>query len=374
MTLHRPNSVDRAAGPTMTPLQRLTALGTSVWLDGLAPPDELHRLVHAAGVTGLTSNPTIFRAAVLGSGGHAARISALAGRPPAEIYETLAIEDVRAAADVLAPIYDRTEGADGFVSVEVDPALADDADGTLAAARDLWARIDRPNAMIKIPATGAGVEATRRAIADGINVNVTLLFSVEGYAAVVDAYLGGLEERLRRGDPVHAIASVASFFVSRVDSAVDPMLAAAGRDDLLGRVSVANARLAYAHASGVFAGPRFAVLRAAGARPQRPLWASTGTKDARYSDVKYVDELAGPGVINTMPPATLSAYADHGAPADRLTATEPAARAVLDGLARSGIDLDAVTDDLLADGVARFAGSMDELRSGVSAAAGARAA
>jgi transaldolase len=356
MTVHRPHALDRAADPTMTPLQRLAALGTRVWLDGLVPSDELQRLTHAAGVTGLTSNPTIFRTAVLGSGRYHERIAALGGRPAAEIYETIALDDVRAAANVLAPIYDRTDGADGFVSLEVAPALADDADATLAAARELWARIDRPNAMIKIPATAAGVEATRRAIADGVNVNVTLLFSIERYAAVIDAYLAGLEERLRRGHPVHAIASVASFFVSRVDSAV------------------ANARLAYGHASRVFAGPRFAALRAAGARPQRPLWASTGTKDARYSDVKYVDELAGPGVINTMPPATLSAYADHGAPADRLTGTEPAGRAVLEGLARSGIDLDAVTDDLLADGVARFAGSMDELLAGVSAAAGVRAA
>jgi transaldolase len=222
--------------------------------------------------------------------------------------------------------------------------------------------------MIKIPATAAGVEATRRAIADGINVNVTLLFSVERYAAVIDAYLAGLEERLRRGKAVHAIASVASFFVSRVDSAVDPMLAAAGRNDLLGRASVANARLAYAHASSVFAGPRFAALRAAGARPQRPLWASTGTKNARYSDVKYVDELAGPGVINTMPPPTLSAYADHGAAADRLTATERSARAVLDEIAAAGIDLDTVTDALLTEGVAKFAASMDELLAGIGAA------
>jgi transaldolase len=373
MTLHRPHALDRAADPTMPPLQRLTALGTSVWLDGLVAPDELQRLTHAAGVTGLTSNPTIFRTAVLDSGRYDQRIAALGGRPAAQVYETLAIDDVRAAADVLARIYDTTEGAEGFVSLEVDPALADDADGTLAAARELWARIDRPNAMIKIPATAAGVEATRGAIADGINVNVTLLFAVERYAAVVDAYLAGLAERLRRGRPVDAIASVASFFVSRVDSAVDPMLAAAGRDDLLGRASIANARLAYAHASRVFAGPRFAALRAAGARAQRPLWASTSTKDARYSDVKYVDELAGPGVINTMPPATLSAYADHGAPADRLAASEPSARTVLDEIAAAGVDLDAVTGALLTEGVAKFAASMAELLAGISGAA-ARAA
>jgi hypothetical protein len=199
MTLHRPHALDRAVDPTMTPLQRLTALGTRVWLDGLVPYDELQRLTHAAGVTGLTSNRTIFRAAVLGSGRYHERIAALGGRTAAEIYETIALDDVRAAADVLAPIYDRTDGADGFVSLEVAPALADDADATLAAARELWARIDRPNAMIKLPATAAGVEATRRAIADGVNVNVTLLFSTERYAAVIDAYLAGLEERLRRG-------------------------------------------------------------------------------------------------------------------------------------------------------------------------------
>jgi transaldolase len=358
----------------MTPLDSLTALGTSVWLDGLAPPGELERLTRVARVTGLTSNPTIFRAAVLGTDRYTPRIAALAGRSPAVIYETLAIEDVRAAADVLEPVFARSRGADGFVSLEVDPALADDADGTVAAARELWARIDRPNAMIKIPATAAGVEATRRATADGINVNVTLLFSVERHAAVADAYLSGLEARMRRGAPVAGIASVASFFVSRVDTAVDPALARIGRHDLIGRAAVANARLAYARAAELFGAPRFGALRAAGAHAQRPLWASTGTKDARYSDVKYVDELAGPGVINTMPPATLSAYADHGTPADRLTASEPAAQAVIDGLARAGIDLDAVTDHLLADGVARFAASMDELLAGVSAAAGMRAA
>src|SRR3954447_10788586 len=273
MTVHRPHALDRAADPTMTPLQRLTALGTRVWLDGLVPSDELQRLTHAAGVTGLTSTPTIFRAAVLGSGRYHERIVALGGRPAAEIYETIALDDVRAAADVLALIYDRTDGADGFVSLEVAPALADDADTTLAAARELWARIDRPNAMIKIPATAAGVEATRRAIADGVNVNVTLLFSVARYAAVIDAYLAGLEERLRRGQPVDAIASVASFFVSRVDSAVDPVLAAPRRDDLLGRAAVANARLGYAHASRVFAGPRF---RGAARRRGAPAAAAVG--------------------------------------------------------------------------------------------------
>jgi transaldolase len=221
--------------------------------------------------------------------------------------------------------------------------------------------------MIKIPATAAGVEATRRATADGINVNVTLLFSVERYAAVIDAYIAGLEERLRRGQPVREVSSVASFFVSRVDTAVDRLLGQRGRGDLSGRAGVANAQLAFARASTVFSGSRFAELRAAGARPQRPLWASTGTKDPRYSDVKYVEELAGPGVVNTMPPSTLVAFRDHGLAHDRLTGSGPEAQTILQEIARAGVDLDAVTDGLLHEGVAKFAASMDELLTGLHA-------
>jgi transaldolase len=350
----------------MTPLDRLTALGTSVWIDALLAPDELAQAPH---VTGMTSNPSILRAALLDSPRYAERIAALAGRSPAAIYETLAIEDVRAAADVLASVSVRTDGADGYVSLEVSPALADDAEATLAAAHELWRRIDRPNAMIKIPATAAGVEATRRAIAAGINVNVTLLFSVERYAEVVDAYVGGLEERARHGAPPAPIASVASFFVSRVDAAVDALLG--GREDLAGRAGVANARVAYAHAMQTLGGARFAALRAAGARPQRPLWASTGAKDPRYSDVKYVEELAGPGVVNTMPPSTFAAFADHGEPYDRLTGSLPAATAELDELAAAGIDLRAVTDRLLDDGLDRFAVAMADLLEGLATPAAA---
>jgi transaldolase len=348
----------------MTPLERITQLGTSVWIDGLVPPIELEILA-SEGVTGLTSNPTIFRAAVLETGRYTARIAELGDRPPLEVYEARAIEDVQAAADVLSPVYARSRGADGFVSLEVAPELADDVNGTVDAAHRLWARVDRPNAMIKIPATPAGVEATRQATADGINVNVTLLFSTERYAAVIDAYMAGLEERLRRGQPVGHVSSVASFFVSRVDTAVDQMLADRGREDLAGRAGVANARLAFAHASTVFNGPRFAALRAAGARPQRPLWASTGTKDPRYSDVKYVEELAGPGVVNTTPPATLAAFQDHGVPRDRLNGSGSAAQATIHALAAAGVDLDAVTDRLLDEGVAKFVASMDELLAGL---------
>jgi transaldolase len=352
----------------MNPLAKLAGLGTSVWLDGLAPPAELERLVREDSVTGLTSNPTIFRAAMLGSDRYAVRVARLGDRPPAALYEALAIEDVRAAADVLAPVFARTRGADGFVSLEVAPALAHAAAATVAAAHELWARLDRPNAMIKIPATPAGVEAIRRLTADGINVNVTLLFGLDAHAAVMAAYIAGLEERLRRGLPVDHVASVASLFVSRVDTAVDRLLADRGRDDLAGRAAVANARIAYARAGALFGGERFADLRRAGARPQRVLWASTGTKDPRYRDVKYVEELAGPGVINTMPPATLAAFRDHGRVADALTGSAPEASAALDELAAAGVDLDAVTARLLDEGVAAFADSMRDLLAGLAPA------
>ena len=344
----------------MNPLARLAGLGTSVWVDGLVPPAELERLVRADSVTGLTSNPTIFRAAVLGEERYAERIAALGDQPPAALYEALAIEDVRAAADVLAP--------DGYVSLEVAPALAHDADATISAARELWARVDRPNAMIKIPATPAGVDAIRPVTAAGINVNVTLLFGLDAHVAAMESYVAGLEERLRRGLPVGHVASVASFFVSRVDTAVDRLLAERGREDLAGHAAVANARLAYTRAAELFGGERFADLRRAGGRPQRLLWASTGTKDARYSDVKYVEELAGPGVVNTMPPATLAAFRDHGRAADALTGSAPAARAALDEIAATGVDLNAVTARLLDEGVAAFAASMDELLAGLAPA------
>jgi transaldolase len=335
-------------------LARLAALGTSVWVDGLVSSAELARLVRDDAVTGLTSNPTIFRAALRGHERERAHVGALAGLGPRALYEMIAIGDVRAAADVLAPV-------GGFVSLELPPELAYDTKRSVAAARELWARIGRPNAMIKIPATPAGVAAIRGAAAHGINVNATLLFSVDAYVAVADAYLSGLEDRLAAGRPIDHIGSVASFFVSRVDSAVDALLAERGRDDLAGRAAVANARVAYARFCELFSGHRFAALHSAGARPQRPLWASTATKDARYRDDKYVAELAGPDVVITMPPATLAAYRDHGRVGDALTGTGASAQASLDELAAAGIDLDAVTDRLLEEGVAAFDRSMREL-------------
>jgi transaldolase len=347
-------------------LAALAAVGTSVWVDGLVAPDELARLIREDGVTGLTSNPTIFRAALLGQPRYVDRIAAVAGQEPGVAYEALALEDVRAAADTLAGVFDRTGGRDGFVSLEVAPELAHDTPGTVAAARQLWTRIGRRDAMIKIPATPAGMPAIRRAIAEGINVNVTLLFSVDAYSAVADAYISGLEDRLARGQRVDGIASVASFFVSRVDTAVDALLTARGREDLTGRAAVANAQAAYARYRDLFGGDRFARLAAAGAAAQRPLWASTATKDARYSDVKYVEELAGPGVVSTMPPATLAAFREHGIASDRLSGARAAAADTLAGLAEAGIDLPAVTRRLLDEGVAAFQQSMRELVDGLA--------
>jgi transaldolase len=332
----------------MNRLADLTSVGTSIWVDAYMTAGELDALVRDKHVTGLTSNPTILE-------------RSLATTEHDEDYEGFVVARMRELADVLRPVYDATGGRDGYVSVEVDPELANDTDGTVAAARELWTRLGRPNAMIKIPATRAGVDALRQVVADGINVNATLLFTLEMYEAVARAYIDGLADRRDAGLPVSGIASVASFFVSRVDSALDPVLRERGRDELAGRVAVANARAAYAVATELFAGPRFQRLAAAGAQPQRLLWASTGTKDGRYSDVKYVEELAGPGVVNTMPLETLHAFEEHGVAADQLTGQALDALLVLADTYRSGIDIDAVGDGLLEDGISRFQASMDDL-------------
>ncbi len=360
-----------ATAATTTPLAALRALGTSAWLDsirrGMIETGELGRLVSEDSVVGVTSNPSIFEQAILGSPDYDRRLGELAGEGASvpDTYEALAIEDVQGAADVLAGVYEATAGGDGYVSLEVAPALARDTDGTLAAARDLWARVGRPNAMIKIPGTAEGLPAVTGAVDAGVNVNITLLFAVDAYEAVVDAFMTGLERRAARGEPLDRIASVASFFVSRIDTAVDRHLAELGHDELAGRAAVANAQLAYTRCAELYAGDRWAALAAAGARPQRLLWASTGTKDARYSDTKYVTELAGPNVVNTMPLATLRAYQDHGAATDRLSGTGPEARRTIDELAAAGISLTDVTDTLLEEGVASFATAMDKLLAGI---------
>jgi transaldolase/glucose-6-phosphate isomerase len=358
--------------PATTPIGRLAELGTSAWLDSIRRSmltgGDLQRLVDEDGVVGVTSNPSIFEQAILGSPDYDERLAELThdGDGVEQIYWTLAIEDVQGAADVLRPVWERTDGVDGYVSLEVAPGVARDTEGTLAMTRDLWARVDRPNVMIKIPGTPEGVPAIRAAIAEGININVTLLFSLDAWAAIAEAWLAGLEDRAAAGEPVDGIASVASFFVSRVDTAVDKRLKALGREELCGRAAVANAQLAYERWQRLVAGERFAALRAQGARPQRLLWASTGTKDPRYSDVKYVAELAGPETVNTMPLATLLAYQDHGEVAEPLLPdAAPVARKAIAAVEVAGISMQEVTDELLEAGIVQFADAMTTLLAGI---------
>lgn len=356
------------------PLQRLQALGQSIWLDdmrrGMLEDGELERLIREDGLSGLTSNPAIFEHAIAGQEDYREVIRDLArrGRPVQEIYETLAVQDVQRAADLLRPTYDARQGCDGFVSLEVSPRLAHDAEATVAEAQRLWQRIGRPNAMIKIPGTRSGLEAVRRTLAAGININVTLLFSVVRYEEVTEAFMAGLKDRLARGDAVSGVASVASFFVSRIDSRVDGLLDARGdsaREQaaraLRGQAAIASARLAYQVHKRQLASPRWRALAAHGARPQRLLWASTGTKDPAYSDVKYVDALIGPDTVSTLPPQTLAAYRDHGEPAPRLESGLAEARAVTGKLWELGIDLEQVCRQLEAEGVQKFVQSFDAL-------------
>jgi transaldolase len=348
----------------MNRLQKLHDAGVSIWLDTLSrellESGAFGRLIADSAVTGATSNPTIFAKAITGSDRYddQLRAAVAAGvRDPRELFFELALADVRRAADLLRPAYDASAGRDGFVSFECTPDLADDTAATVEQAVELWGRIARPNVMIKVPATDAGLPAIEELTARGINVNVTLLFAVARYEQVMDAYLAGLERRVSADDPIDAIASVASFFVSRVDAKADALLPR----DLRGRVAIANARLAYARYRDRFAGPRWLALREAGARPQRPLWASTATKDPAYSDVLYVEELIAPDVINTMPEATLGAFADHG---DATRAFDPSSPAPVETLGRAvhaGLDLSAVTTELEREGVRSFCDSYREL-------------
>ncbi|MCH7481503.1 MAG: transaldolase [Chloroflexi bacterium] len=359
---------------------RIQELGQSVWIDhirrSMLTTGELGALVRQ-GITGLTSNPTIFEKAISGSTDYDEALLEMsrAGKSPAEVFEALAVEDIQDAADILRGVYDRTDGADGYVSIELPPPLAHDRRATLAEARRLSASVGRPNALIKVPATPEGIKAVRTLIAEGINVNVTLIFSLDSYRTVMEAYLRGLEQRASQGGDLR-VASVASFFVSRVDSAVDPLLRAlaAGGDasalDLLGTAAVANARAAYALFKTEFGGERFASLRAKGARVQRPLWASTSTKDPAYSDTMYVDSLIGPDTVNTMPPQTLDAVLDHGVVAPALDGTGPSAEQTLDALTAAGINMAEVTEKLLRDGVAAFADSYDAVLASVESKCG----
>jgi transaldolase len=361
----------------VNPLVRLGQLGQSVWYDyitrDLIVSGDLARLISEDGLRGMTSNPTIFDKAVSGSRLYDADIRRLAdtGKSSAEIFEVLAVADVRAACDAFLPLYQRSGGADGLVSLEVSPTLAHDADATVQEAERLWGAVDRPNAMIKIPGTRAGLSAITRAIAAGINVNVTLLFSVERYGDVIEAFFAGLERRLERGQPVGAIASVASFFVSRVDGKVDPLLdRLAGAEPLRGKAAIANASMAYRQFESSLSDQRWTRLAAAGVRPQRPLWASTSTKDPRYPDTYYVEALVAPRTVNTLPPETLEAYRDHGKPAVRIHDGIAAAPEQLQALARSGIDLAQVTRELEEEGVEKFAASYRSLLAAIDAKIG----
>jgi transaldolase / glucose-6-phosphate isomerase len=349
-------------------LAALTAAGTSVWLDqirrSLITSGELERLVREDSLRGVTSNPAIFEKAILGSSDYDEQIAELAGkgRSAREIYDEIAVLDVQLGCDVLRPVWEETGHADGFVSLEVEPALAHDTDGTLEQARDYWQRVDRPNLFIKIPGTEEGVPAIEEAIASGINVNVTLLFSVEAYTAIAEAYIRGMERRLDAGESMD-VHSVASFFVSRVDTEVDKRLAASGNDEYRGIAAIANARAAYVRYKELFQGERFARLREAGCPVQRPLWASTGVKDPQYPETKYVAGLVAPDTVNTMPMPTLMACADElevsGATADQ----DPTAE--LERLASAGIDMGDVTATLLRDGIAKFVQPFDALIAGV---------
>jgi transaldolase len=352
-------------------LAALAQAGTSPWLDqiqrSLIENGELARLRDEMSLRGVTSNPAIFEKAILGSSDYDDKIRELTeqGKDARHIFRTIAVEDVGAAADVLRPVFD--EHQDGFVSLEVDPDLAFDTDKTIAQAREYWQELDRPNVMIKIPGTTEGEPAIEQATYEGINVNVTLLFSVESYARVAEAYIRGLERRHEEGKSLD-VHSVASFFVSRVDTEVDKRLEEIDRKDLRGLAAVANARAAYKRYQEIFEGERFAKLREAGANVQRPLWASTGVKDPSYPDTKYVDTLVAPHTVNTMPMDTLEATADHGDIHQGTALEDPTPD--LEKLREAGIDMDDVTAKLLRDGVDKFVTPMEKLLEGIESKRG----
>src|SRR4030088_3414025 len=368
----------------MNPVKALESHGQSVWLDflarGFVAKGDLKKLIDTDGVKGVTSNPSIFEKAIGSSDEYDGAIGKAlkkGDRPIAELFEHLAVEDIQHAADVLRPVYDELKGEDGFVSLEVSPYLAMDTKATIAEAKRLWKDVKRKNLMVKVPATPEGLPAIEHLIGAGISINITLLFSQKVYVQVAEAYLAGLGKYIAGGgDPSH-VASVASFFVSRIDSAVDKQLdekVAKANDPtekarlaaLKGQVAIANAQLAYQDYKKLFSGPRWQKLQAKGAKPQRLLWASTGTKNKEYRDVLYVEELIGRNTVNTVPPATLDAFRDHGKVRDSLEENIDDARRALAGLEKSGISLDAITAELVRDGVKQFADAADKLYGAVS--------
>ncbi|MDA3923850.1 MAG: transaldolase [Kiritimatiellae bacterium] len=355
------------------PLKQLETFDQSIWLDyirrDLITGGELKRLIDEDGLRGMTSNPAIFEKAIVESDDYEEdiRAQALAGNDAKSIYETISQSDVQSAADVFRSLYDRTDGLDGYVSLEVNPHLARDTQGTIDEARRLWGALDRPNVFIKVPATLEGLPAIRKLISDGININVTLIFGLPRCREVAKAYIAGLEDRSAKGKPINRIASVASFFVSRIDALIDPLLAKPGSDEAglaksaKGQVAIASAKLAYQNYKEIFASDQFKKLSAQGACIQRLLWASTGTKNPEYSDVKYIEALIGPDTVNTAPLETINAYRDHGNPQARLEQHIGEAARLLKQLPTLGIDLDVLTQQLEEEGIEKFNKPFDEL-------------
>jgi len=352
-------------------MNEAAAVGQAIWLDfirrSFLDSGELGELV-AKGLRGVTSNPSIFQKAITASTDYDAAVERLVGEGSSvnDIYEALAIQDIRRACDIMRPVYESTDGVDGYVSLEVNPKLAYDTEGTVMEARRLSSLVDRPNVMIKVPATPEGIPAIETLTGEGININVTLIFSLQQYEDSAMAYIRGLEKLADANVDFSRVASVASFFVSRVDGKVDPKLVDLGNSELQGKIAIANAKMAYHRFGEIFSGPRWEKLAAQGARVQRPLWGSTSTKNPDYPDTLYVDTLMGPHTVNTVPPETLDAFLDHGCAARTVDADVEEARQHLARLAELGIDLGDVTTQLMGEGVDAFADSFDELMSGIA--------
>jgi transaldolase/transaldolase/glucose-6-phosphate isomerase len=342
-------------------VKQIHDFGQSIWLDfidrKIMNSGELNRLINEDGVRGITSNPAIFEKAISSSSDYNDDLREMSQKAHnnEELFYAIAIKDIQRAADMFLPVFNQeVKGSDGYVSLEVSPFLANDTEGTIKQARELWKQVNRKNVMIKIPSTKEGLPAIRKCISEGININITLLFGLERYEEVTDAYISGLEDRLSQNQPIDQIASVASFFLSRIDVMIDPMLEERNMAPLKGEVAIASAKKAYQIYKRVFGSERFQKLREKGAKPQRVLWASTGTKDPSYSDVKYVEALIGPETVNTIPIETLEAFRDHGQPANRLESDIENADHVLNELKNAGIDLHEITQKLEEEGVEKF--------------------
>jgi transaldolase / glucose-6-phosphate isomerase len=379
----QPTGVLEKAKGTKNPLQQLLDYGQSMWLDyirrDLFTSGKLKHMIAEDGLRGMTSNPSIFEKAIADSSLYDDMLKALASRKDLDAtgrFEQLAIRDIQDAADALRPVYEQSNFHDGYVSLEVSPYLARKTQETMDEARRLWKAAARDNVMIKVPGTAEGIPAIRQLISEGININITLLFAQEVYERVAEAYIAGLEDLAKRGGDLKKMASVASFFISRIDTLVDSMLndRLKGTNDanqqallssVLGKVAIANGKLTYERYQRIFSGPRWEALASKGAQTQRVLWASTSTKNPKYRDVIYIEELIGPDTVNTMPPATVDAFRDHGQLRNSLTEDIPGARKVMDDLARAGISIKEVTDKLTEDGVKLFAGAFDKLLAAV---------